>query len=201
LINPSVAHIRDCLRDYQFNHDMDGAELRAAVAAIFRDTDGEPEILFIKRADKAGDPWSGQMAFPGGHIDPQDESTQHAAERETREEIGLDLTRHGNLLGAIDLEQPVHRQSGAKMAVAPFVYALTSEPARYEPNYEVAEIHWAKVGPMLRHETVTSIDWDIGSQTITMPGFDVSGRIVWGLTFRMLNRLFSLIHPEFDRLD
>ena len=28
----------------------------------------EPEILFIKRADKPGDPWSGQMAFPGGHI-------------------------------------------------------------------------------------------------------------------------------------
>ena len=38
----------------------------AAVAAVMREGDLGVEMLFIERARKVGDPWSGQMAFPGG---------------------------------------------------------------------------------------------------------------------------------------
>ena len=55
---------------------MDGAE--------------QTEVLFIQRAERPGDPWSGQMAFPGGHREDSDISLQ-AAMRETHEEIGLGL--------------------------------------------------------------------------------------------------------------
>ena len=41
----------------------------AAVAAVLRVVDGAPELLFIKRADHDGDPWSGHMAFPGGRYE------------------------------------------------------------------------------------------------------------------------------------
>ncbi len=73
----------------------------AAVAVILRPDDADTRILFIKRAEKRGDPWSGHMAFPGGHREPRDPDLRSAAERETLEEIGLDLER-AEYLGPLD---------------------------------------------------------------------------------------------------
>ena len=52
---------------------------------------GEPEVLFIKRASRPGDRWTSHVAFPGGGREPGDEDDCAASVRETREEIGLDL--------------------------------------------------------------------------------------------------------------
>lgn len=53
---------------------------------------GEPELLFIQRASRHGDPWSGDVAFPGGGRDIEDDDDLAAAVRETAEEVGLDLS-------------------------------------------------------------------------------------------------------------
>lgn len=53
---------------------------------------GDPEVLFIKRASRKGDRWTGHVALPGGKRDPEDLDDLAAAIRETSEEIGLDLT-------------------------------------------------------------------------------------------------------------
>ena len=79
--------------------DVGDGTREAAVAAILRPGD-HTEALFILRASREGDPWSGQMAFPGGHKDPEDISIRHTAERETWEEIGLDLSRHARHWGS-----------------------------------------------------------------------------------------------------
>ena len=53
---------------------------------------GEPEVLFIKRASRVGDRWTGHVALPGGKRDPEDTDDRAASIREAWEEIGLDLT-------------------------------------------------------------------------------------------------------------
>ena len=74
--------------------------MRAAVALVLRESGGDLEALFIRRADHEGDPWSGHLAFPGGRIDPTDTGPRMAAERETLEELELDLSS-SRLLGQL----------------------------------------------------------------------------------------------------
>ena len=75
---------------------------------------GDPEILFIKRAGRAGDRWSGHVALPGGRRDPPDLDDRAAAIRETREEVGLDLT-HADCLYAGNLPERVVTTTWGKM--------------------------------------------------------------------------------------
>jgi 8-oxo-dGTP pyrophosphatase MutT (NUDIX family) len=64
------------------------------------------ELLFIQRAVRQGDPWSGHIAFPGGRREDADEGDLGCAVRETQEELGLDLNDEGQfrLLGRLDDE-------------------------------------------------------------------------------------------------
>ncbi|MCL4314198.1 MAG: NUDIX domain-containing protein [Candidatus Thermoplasmatota archaeon] len=57
---------------------------QAAVVAIYQNG----SFLFIVRARREGDPWSGNIAFPGGFIKPH-ESSREAAARECYEEVGI----------------------------------------------------------------------------------------------------------------
>ncbi len=196
-MTPNFANLKELLLGSPFSTAIDHTGDLAAVALIFREQDAETEILVIRRAERDGDPWSGHIAFPGGRVDPRDESTQATAERETLEEIGLDLTQHGHYLGTLEPEAPVMQSTGASMLVAPYVYVLESEPPQYVLNYEVAEIHWARIGPMLRHQTVTHFDFEHEGRWRSLPGFDINGHPLWGMSFRMLNRLLSTIDAEF----
>lgn len=53
--------------------------------------EGDAEVLFIKRAARVGDRWTGHIAMPGGKRDAADSDDRATSSRETREEIGLDL--------------------------------------------------------------------------------------------------------------
>ena len=80
----------------------------AAVAVVVTE---EPEgsILFVKRRERAGDPWSGHAAFPGGHHSGTDDSPAATAERETEEETGLALAREGRIGRALLDRQLINR--------------------------------------------------------------------------------------------
>ena len=93
---------------------------RASVALIFRSTEnGGKELLFIQRARREGDPWSGDMAFPGGRLQPEDASARAAAERETLEETGMDLRRHGRFLTRLSDLVTRHHSRWRPMVVTP----------------------------------------------------------------------------------
>ena len=79
---------------------------RAAVAALLAESPNGVELLLIRRAERASDPWSGHMALPGGHLDPSDADLRATAVRETREELGIDLERDAQFLGRLQDFQP-----------------------------------------------------------------------------------------------
>jgi 8-oxo-dGTP pyrophosphatase MutT (NUDIX family) len=167
---------------------------KAAVAAILRPSvngANETEVLLIRRAEREGDPWSGHMAFPGGHQEADDPSSFHTAQRETLEEVGLDLSRH-EYLGQLDELPATIRAVRVGISIAPHVFALRGE-ANLRPNYEVAEIVWGELGPMARGEVDAVKDWTLEGQSHRAPGFRVGGHVVWGLTHRMLLSLFDVL--------
>lgn len=159
---------------------------RAAVAAILREQERGPEILLIRRAEHPSDPWSGHMAFPGGRHDASDPSLEHTAVRETAEEIGLDLGAHGELIARLD-DVPTHK---SELVVRPFVWEVASVPDLV-PNYEVAEVHWVDLESLLRGERDTTFELEWKGQQLRFPAYQVADRIVWGLTYRMLQILLS----------
>jgi len=168
---------------------------QAAVATILRETEeGVTEALFILRAAHEGDPWSGHMAFPGGHKDPGDSNLQATAERETLEEIGIDLCRSARLLGSIEPVRANPRGRNIDMLVAPYVYAL-EEPVTFSPNHEVAEILWGSLNDMHSGHALTQRDFHVAGQWQPYEGYGVGEQMVWGLTYRMLIHLFDVLHP------
>ncbi|MFU8813928.1 MAG: NUDIX hydrolase [Pseudomonadales bacterium] len=190
--------IRSRLADYEPHLFVpDGQVRQAAVAVIVRPRGDDADILFIKRAEKKGDPWSGHMAFPGGHREPTDADLRAAAERETLEEIGLDLSS-ADYLGALDHQRAMPRGRPLDMLIAPHVFALEGDPA-FAPNYEVQEVVWAPLGDLAsnqRHDTETR---PMAGTPTLFNGYRLErGHFVWGLTYRMLKTFFSAIDPAWQ---
>jgi 8-oxo-dGTP pyrophosphatase MutT (NUDIX family) len=160
------------------------------VAAVLRVIDEEPELLFIKRAEHAGDPWSGHMAFPGGRMEPGDASLEVTAVRETFEELALDLTL-GQMIGRLDDLAPRNPML-PPILIRPFV-ALVPPDVTFVPNAEVAATYWVPLS-VLRHEgTQAEHVMTINGARARFPGFRVDTHIVWGLTERIVRQLLSLL--------
>lgn len=170
----------------------DGAPRRAAVAVIFRALPELPlEILLILRAEREGDPWSGQIALPGGRQEAEDATLQDTAVRETREETGIDLTRDGVVLGTLDELRP-RTPTLPPIIVTPFV-AVVRADADIRQSEEVAEAFWAPwslFGDALgvRESSVT-----VRGSTWLVPSYVVGPHVVWGMTERILSGLAQRI--------
>jgi 8-oxo-dGTP pyrophosphatase MutT (NUDIX family) len=161
----------------------------AAVAAVFRSGDAGTEVLFIERATKAGDPWSGQMAFPGGRVEDVDSHSAATAERETFEEIGLDLDSVERL-GSFSPIEGGPRGSRQKLIVHPHAYWFDGERPELVLNHEVAATVWVPTAHLADEENHVDYEWERFPDQ-AWPGVSVEGgRIVWGLTLRMLEDLF-----------
>jgi 8-oxo-dGTP pyrophosphatase MutT (NUDIX family) len=163
---------------------------RAAVVALLREGANGAEILFIRRAERSGDPWSGHMAFPGGRHEQDDPSLLHTALRETREEIGLDLARAGELIATLP-DVPTHKTG---LVVRPYVFVLR-DAATFVLSDEVAEVVWTGLAPLLRGEGGGTFRYrpEDHDTTLSLPCFTVEGHVVWGLTYRMLELLFEAL--------
>lgn len=166
---------------------------RAAVAIVVRDGTDGPQVLLVRRAEHPADAWSGQMAFPGGRKDPQDENLLATAIRETFEEVGLDLGQAGRLLGQLAPLPAVARGRPVGLTIVPFIFELVAV-AELLYSDEVVEAVWVPLDPLLQGQlrTTFAVDRDSGER-VELPAHNVGGRIVWGLTYRMLDSLFELL--------
>jgi 8-oxo-dGTP pyrophosphatase MutT (NUDIX family) len=168
---------------------------RASVASIFRSGHAGTELLFIQRAAKDGDPWSGHMAFPGGRVDPTDVDSFATAERETMEEVGLDLTPADRLGSLRELDGG--RANNRLVAVNAHGYWLHGDPPFLDPNHEVAEALWVPLAQLA--DTDRHIDYLYPISGTTFPGIqlDKTQQVVWGLTLRFLSDLFTRLKTPF----
>jgi len=175
--------------------DVATTDKQAAVAAILRGREGaDAEILLIRRATHPSDPWSGHMAFPGGRRDASDASLLQTAIRETREEVGLDLATHADVLARLPDIPAVARGRRLGMTIGAYVFALRHEGEHLlAPNDKVAETVWTPLGPLARGEGAAVFPYNHEGVLLELPSIDVGGRIVWGLTYQMLHALFALL--------
>lgn len=165
----------------------------AAVALVLHPgASGQAELLFIERARQPGDPWSGQMAFPGGRRHAEDAHLAHTARRETEEEVGLSL---GEPIGRLDDVSGTRHPHISPLVVAPFVYQLP-ERGPLALNHEVADTVWIPLEWILDPRSAVPYRLRRAGYENTFPAFRYDRYTVWGLTYRMLGNLAVVLGRE-----
>jgi 8-oxo-dGTP pyrophosphatase MutT (NUDIX family) len=160
----------------------------AAVAIVLVPGPAGLELLFIKRCEHPEDPWSGQMAFPGGRREDGDPDLLATAIRETREETGLELYP-GDLAGELDDLAPMTPVL-PPIVVAPYVFGLKVRPG-VTPSTEVALHLWVPLGDLPAARVREAIT--IRGLQLTVDGYRLGPHLVWGMTERILTPLLTLI--------
>ncbi len=166
----------------------------AAVAMVLAEQPGAGlSALFIQRAQHPDDPWSGQMAFPGGRFEPYDRTLVRAAMRETREEVGLTLTED-HLLGRLS-DVSGGRLTLHRLAVSPYVFYLP-EPPELRPNYEVANTVWVPMSFLGDPANIQPYVFPLDPEKREFPAWHYEDYTIWGLTYRIIGHYMRLFGVE-----
>jgi len=175
-------------------------ENRAAVALALAGPESALSLCFIRRAERANDPWSGHMAFPGGRAEPVDPSARAVAERETLEEVGLPLAPEHFVAPLSEL--PVRlggRETG--MTLAAFVYYVGRDPAPLHPNDEVAGAFWVPLAHLWDAANGTYYKLEREGVKMVFPAIRFQERVIWGLTFRLLTQFSDAVNHPLPHLE
>ena len=197
----SIATITTAIAAHQPFRAKLGTDTRQAAVAIIlcapSSDSKQIDIGFILRAKRDGDPWSGQMAFPGGHLDDTDDDLKMAAMRETTEEISVDLSL-ATYLGSLDQQQAQPRGRTLDMVIEPHVFWLPAVPSS-DPNYEVAEVVWTSLGGLMSNSKHDTQQLTLGDTPTIFNGYRLEqGHFVWGLTYRIVKTFFARIDPKWS---
>lgn len=165
---------------------------RAAVAAVLRFERGAPDLLLMRRAERAGDRWSGQVSLPGGRESPEDPDLLATAIRETREEVGLDLVACGRPLGRLEPVRAVAQGKVLPLTISPFVFVAT-RPAPLVLGDEAAAAFWLPLERVAAGELCGRYEYRLGPTRLQLPCWEFEGHTVWGLTHRMIEALLALV--------
>ena len=167
----------------------------AAVALVLRgEVLEEAELLFIRRAERGGDPWSGHVAFPGGRRDATDATLEVTARRETREELALDLDADAELLGVLDDLRP-RAAALPSIAVRPYVFRLSRDVVLV-PNEEVHSTFWVPVSELLDPARTVEHVFDRDGAQMRFSAYQCGDDVVWGMTERLVTQLLAVARPS-----
>lgn len=163
---------------------------QAAVAMLLSEIEGCPKMFFIQRALHEQDPWSGQIAFPGGSRDSDDPDTLHTATRETMEEVGIDL-HDCPLIGQLD-DQLSHIQINTKPIVINCYVFEVSKMVSPKNSNEVHDSFWVRFDDLINPENRTR--HKINQSDEYRPAIRlIQDRVLWGLTYRFVKMLTERI--------
>ena len=155
---------------------------RAAVLALFDENQGGLRLWFIRRAE-LGDDHSGQVAFPGGHLNPN-ESPEDAALRECFEEINVPIDAV-ELLGGLDDVASIFGT-----IVSPMIGRLKRPIVPVADNQEVARVFSVKWDDLVNRKSYRKETW--GERQYPMHFWQLEGETIWGLTGFFVEALIQL---------
>jgi len=162
---------------------------QAAVAMVLAEGPLGLHVLFLERAADERDPWSGNLAFPGGRVEPG-ETLRQAAERETREEAAVNLSaaRHlGRLADCVGAHLPVR--------IACFAYGFGDALPAVTINHESRDAFWVSLADLAdrRRHITAPVRFRGGSMTapaIRLPQPDKP--VLWGITYRLVMQFLEI---------
>jgi 8-oxo-dGTP pyrophosphatase MutT (NUDIX family) len=153
----------------------------AAVALLLKKVGQDLEALFVKRVERPTDPWSGQIALPGGKRELKDKSLWDTVVRETLEEASIDLLTRCRFLGVMDV---VRSAAKLEIRVLPFVFLLQHEPTIRLSKAELEWFTWIPLDKLAKHKGFAKFGFG------ESPAYIVGKTVIWGLTFRIVENLF-----------
>ncbi|HZO82401.1 MAG TPA: CoA pyrophosphatase [Candidatus Binataceae bacterium] len=166
-----------------------GNRRAAAVLMPLFERAGNLHLLFIRRSDHV-ESHRGQVAFPGGRVDPADPSLLYTALREAHEEVGIEpasVQVLGGFQGAVARVSEIH--------VTPFVGVIPhADSLRANPK-EVAAVFDVPMSALSDPRYRKTYRFDRGGGVITEhPAISYGGQIIWGLTLRFTEEMLRRMH-------
>lgn len=183
--------IRENLTSNPVRRIKPGDRIHSSVAMLLKQGAEGVEILLIERASNANDFWSGHIALPGGKVEPEDSGPRQTAERETMEELGLELSSV-DFLGQLNDIVP----GGLSIVVSCFVYVLPKAPKLHPDAAEVADVFWFPLAKAEDPKRFTNVEYTRRGRSRTFPAIKVHDdkeQPVWGITYRLLKNLKQVV--------
>jgi len=159
-------------------------DANAAVALVLKPANEDIKILLVKRVKNPVDPWSGQMALPGGKRDPRDSGLLQTVVRETLEETGINLLHECCFLGVMAALKSTPKP---EMKILPFVVLLEHKPSIKLNEKELEGFVWISPKELAQHRGVAKFSFG------EFPAYIVGGNVIWGLTYRILENFLHTL--------
>jgi 8-oxo-dGTP pyrophosphatase MutT (NUDIX family) len=165
----------------------------AAVMMLFYPKNGITHLVLIVRNSYEG-VHSGQIAFPGGKYETEDENFAVTALRETHEEVGI----HPDKMEIIKLFTPTYIPPSNFM-VHPFFGICKDEICFIPQPSEVSSIIELPLSVFLSDKIIIEANLTTSyAKNINVPAFEIDGYIVWGATAMMLSELKEVLKSVLD---
>jgi 8-oxo-dGTP diphosphatase len=158
-------------------------DANAAVTLLLKPRRGDFEVLLVKRVENPQDPWSGQMALPGGKREPDDEDLKGTVKRETMEEVGVALA-DSSFLGVLTAVKSEHKP---EVKILPFVALLADEPKLELCREELESYVWVPYENIVKSRG--TVEFTFGKY----PAYMVADPAVWGITYRILSQFVQTV--------